>query len=61
MPITGVIFLGIKRLGLDNCKIKIAVVGTLLLDGQRTIWIEQWKQMALAHQNIFELYYFCFA
>lgn len=45
----------------NNCKIKIAVVGTLLLDGQRTIWIEQWKQMSSAHQDIFEVYYFCFA
>jgi glycosyltransferase involved in cell wall biosynthesis len=39
-------------------KIKIAYVGTFSLDGQKTIWIEQWKKLP---KDLFEITYYCFA
>ena len=45
-----------------NKKIKIAVVGTLTLDGQKTIWIEQFKRMqSSTYKDVFDVTYYCFA
>lgn len=38
--------------------IKIGYVGTLKLDGQKTIWIEQWRRLP---RDVFKLTYYCFA
>ena len=44
----------------NKSKIRMAFVGTLILDGQKTIWMEQWKKLVSAYEDMFDITYYCF-
>ena len=45
----------------NKSKMRIAFVGTLVLDGQKTIWMEQWKKIISTYDDMFEITFYCFA